>query len=97
MDSYLQRLAESPINTAKRASKVFLPQGTRPAPREVKQIDPKAKAEAKAYREREAGAKVAQLLDYYATTSVPFDRIAEHMKLSVEQVTESMKLRGRVE
>lgn len=48
------------------------------------------------YKERQAQAKVTALLDYYATTTVPFDRIAEHMRISIDQVRESMAFRGRV-
>jgi len=47
------------------------------------------------YREQQANAKTKALLDYYATTSVPFERIAEHMNMPIEQVRESMGFRGR--
>lgn len=49
------------------------------------------------YKERQAQAKITALLDYYATTTVPFDRIAEHMKIDIAQVRESVSFRGRVE
>lgn len=52
---------------------------------------------AREHKERQARAKIASLLDYYATTAVPFDRIAEHMNLTLEQVREYMANRGRVE
>ena len=44
----------------------------------------------------EATKKLSQVLDYYAGTAVPFDRIAQHTKLDAESVTKEMRARGRL-
>jgi len=103
MDALLAKLAESPIVTAERANKIFLPKGTRPVKRGAKAeyydgvSAPKiARSEVEKRKVDAFSAKIVAVLDYYATTAVPFDRIAAHTKLTVEQVTESMARRGRV-
>lgn len=97
MDDMLRELAESPITTAARANKVFLPMGRKPAKREEKRTASPAELKAaRDHREKQATAKVSQLLDYYATTTLPVERIADHMKMPTAQIRESMKLRGRV-
>lgn len=93
-------LLESPINTSERASKTWLPYGKQPAPKaaltEAEKLARLAESRtgrvnAKATLARKTG----QLLDYYAGTDVPFDRIAEHLNLKPEQVAEEMAQRGR--
>lgn len=96
----MQKLVDAPLADP---LKLYLPNGTRTAKRAPKveyyetvgatrltrkELD-KRKADA-------ASAKLVSVLDYCATTQVPFDRIAEHTKLTIEQVTESMQRRGRV-
>jgi hypothetical protein len=45
---------------------------------------------------KEQTEKLAKVLDYYAGTTVPFDRIAQHTKLKPIKVVEEMKARGRL-
>lgn len=95
MDKFMQSLVDAPLANP---LKINLPRGTRTAKREAPPaVSPQLRAEARAYKLKQARAKIDALLDYYATTAVPFNRIAEHMNLSVEQVTESMGFCGRVE
>jgi hypothetical protein len=39
--------------------------------------------------------KLGETLDYYATTMVPFERVAQHTGLTIEQASEAMRRRGR--
>lgn len=100
----MQALIDSPIDSAARASKVWLPLGKRSAPRASKAntdgIDeglfPKATRADLAKRSAEAKiAKVQDSLAYYATTTVPFERVAEHTGLTLEEATAAMQKRGR--
>jgi hypothetical protein len=100
MDAYMQALIDSPIDTAERANKIFLPEGRKPAPRCGKVKTQPAPgdltpSQVRAKNEKEQSDKLVAVLDYYGGSSVPFDRIAEHTKLTVEQVTEAMARRGR--
>jgi hypothetical protein len=41
------------------------------------------------------GEKLAAVLDYYASTSIPIERVAENTGLSIEKATYAMQRRGR--
>jgi hypothetical protein len=59
----------------------------------------KATAERLTSRVRQKAAyseKLKQVLDYYAASTVPFDRIAQHTKLKPDAVAAEMKSRGRL-
>jgi len=45
--------------------------------------------------EKKRVAALQDRLAYYATTSVPFDRVAAHTGLTVEEATAAMIKRGR--
>lgn len=47
-------------------------------------------------KEAERSAKYGKLFDYYATTDIPFERIAKHVGLELWQVGRAMKDRGRL-
>lgn len=97
----LRKLADQPIDNAERASKTWLPLGKRSNPRGPKPVYENEFApaitagEARARRADEQDKKLATILDYYATTSIPFERIAEHTKLDMVKVIRVMKARGR--
>lgn len=100
MNRELQKLVDAPLADP---LKLYLPQGTRSAKKapKVEYYDTVAaprisRAKLAERRVDEYSTKLTAVLDYYGTTSVPFDRIAEHTKLTVEQVTESMARRGRM-
>lgn len=40
--------------------------------------------------------KLASVLDYYATTTIPIERVAEHTGITIEQATAAMERRGRM-
>lgn len=100
MNREMQKLVDAPLADP---LKLYLPKGTRAAkrapkaeyydsveaPKIARSILEKRKVDA-------ASAKLVSVLDYYATTTVPFERIAEHTKLTVDQVVESMNRRGRL-
>lgn len=97
MDPYLQDLLDSPIDTAARASKIWLPHGKRPPAKGVKPEyhgDELPKLSSKQVRERARvalDAKKAQLLAYYARTDLSADQVAEHVKLPVEDVRKRLR------
>jgi hypothetical protein len=104
MNAYLQALADKPldIRDTDRCTKVWLPEGKRRAPRGRKPEyhgnlgGPALKrSEIEARKLDEYSAKLVAILDYYAATSVPFERIADHTKLPLEKVVEAMSRRGR--
>lgn len=47
-------------------------------------------------KEEAFSAKLCAVLDYYAKSTVPIERVAEHTNLSVEQATAAMQRRGRL-
>ena len=47
-------------------------------------------------REAERDARYAKLFDYYAGTDVPFERVAQHLKLDLQYVVNAMRNRGRL-
>ena len=47
-------------------------------------------------REAQRDAKYAKLFDYYAGTDVPFERVAQHLKLDLQFVVNAMRNRGRL-
>lgn len=100
MNREMQKLVDAPLADP---LKLYLPNGTRTAKRAPKAeyydsvVAPKiARSVLEKRKVDAASTKLVSVLDYYATTSVPFDRIAEHTKMTVEQVTESMANRGRL-
>lgn len=101
IDARIQSYLDSPIANASRASKVWLPEGRKSAPRaaKVKTVPAPGDLTPKQVREkadREQTAKMKSVLDYYGTTTVPFDRIAAHTNIPIERVAECMKERGRL-
>lgn len=46
-------------------------------------------------RSEDYHSKIAQLLDYYSTTQVPVERVAEHVGLDVDRTAAALKRRGR--
>jgi hypothetical protein len=97
MDNFLQQLADAPLADP---NKINLPMGRRPLPRPAKEAripEPGdlTLREVRERRAKEASRKVDTLLDYYARTDVPLERIAEHLKLRMPAVIRAMKERGR--
>lgn len=102
MDKLMQSLVDAPLANALRLNLVEVegaPKKRSPSKRTLQMFQAPAPIvkNGREYKERQAQAKVTALFDYYATTNVPFDRIAEHMKIDIAQVRESMSFRGRVE
>lgn len=86
---------------AHRANKLWLPQGRKAVQAAPKETDLKRLAENHARRAREQkrqAENIAKLLDYYATTQVPVERIAEHIGKTNDLpfVREALRMRGRV-
>ena len=100
MNAYLQALIDSPIDTAERANKIFLPEGRKTAPRTGKIKTTPAPGDltpgqVRAKHEKEQAGKLSAVLDYYAGSSVTVERVAEHTKLSVVDAASAMERRGR--
>ena len=99
MDPKLETLRDAPLVDP---LKPFLPEGRRPARRSTKAIyegefAPK-KLTQKELRQRAEdahSAKIVAILDYYATTTVPVERIPDHVGLTIEQAALAMERRGR--
>lgn len=96
LQSYIDAPLADPV-------KLYLPQGKRPAKRARKPqyedgVDcPKlTRKELDRRAEKALSAKHDKLLEYYATTDLPNERIAEHLGLSVERVAGEMSWRRRV-
>ena len=95
-DPYLQSMTEEPIRDAKRASKIWLPQGKRPAPKVDRSLGDMADGHARRAAEAERHERrIKTLLDYYATTSVPVERIRQHCNLTECEVVQGLAERGR--
>lgn len=99
MNRQLQEYLDSPITSADRASRIWLPEG-KPPPRkrdEGELAAGMANAQMGRVRHRqELASKHAQLFDYYAQTTVPLERVAEHMGIKdMSLVRAEMKKRGR--
>ena len=99
MNREMQQLIDAPLANA---LGVNLPQGRRPAYRGGKAVyegefapAPVSRKELRERQVDEHSAKLTSVLDYYATTAVPFGRIAEHTKLDIGKVKEAMERRGR--
>ena len=99
MDKEMQALIDAPLADP---LKLYLPKGTRPAKlgpryRTVDNIDaPKLTRKQIEERKVEAfSAKLCTILDYYAGTDIPIDRVAAHTGLTIEQATQAMTRRGR--
>lgn len=99
MDRQMQALIDAPLANP---LKINLPAGRSPARRAAKpeyegEFTPE-KLTSKQIRERrqdQFSAKLSAVLDHYARTDVPFDRIEAHTKLSSQQVIAAMQARGR--
>lgn len=99
MNRELQALVDAPLANA---LSINLPAGKRPAPKSAKPVyegdlatETLTSGQLRESREKAADAKLASVLDYFATTAVPFDRIADHTKLPIERVRAVMAARGR--
>jgi hypothetical protein len=98
-DLDLKAMADAPLADPLRLN---IPFGKRTAPRGERAryydgIDvPRMTREEINKRKEEAfSKKLCAVLDYYATTEVPIERVAEHTGLTVEQATAAMERRGR--
>lgn len=96
----LQRLIDAPLADP---LKINLPEGKRPARMGEKPVYEgefaPEKLSSRQMRDRKTNAyseKLMAVLDYYATTNVPFERIAVHVKMKVEEVADAMGRRGRM-
>jgi hypothetical protein len=81
MDEFLKKLVDAPL---KSATKINLPMGRKPATRAPRQPHERREGDLtlKEVRERKAASidkKRSALLDYYAGTDVPAQRVAEHL------------------
>jgi hypothetical protein len=99
IDPNLKAMLDGPLANA---LAINLPMGRRAAKRGSNPVyegsigdTPLKPSEVRQRRDDAKSAKLVAVLDYYATTAVPFDRIADHCKMSIEDVTESMARRGR--
>jgi len=96
----LQHLIDAPLGDATR---IYLPAGRRPAIRAKKNEAVQdgiesPKLTTKELRERKAKAawaKIETMLEYYAGTDVPFERIVTHTGLSLDDIKRHMLARGR--
>jgi hypothetical protein len=90
---YLQELAESPIRTAERASKIWLPKGRAKSTASTAEERAAGRANAAARRALDrasASEKRAKLLAYYATTDIPAETVAKHIGVPVEEASKSL-------
>ena len=96
----LQHLIDAPLGDAAR---IYLPAGRRPAIRPKKNeavqdgIDaPKlSNKELRERKAKQARHRLEEMLAYYATTTVPFERIATHTGLKIDAVRGEMRARRR--
>lgn len=96
VDPTLLAYLESPIASAERANRVFLPEGRRPVTRqkaepltpEQRKARKRDKELAKEYYERRQREASNGLLDYYAGTDLPIERIAANLGVSVDAATQ---------
>lgn len=106
LDPDIQHFLEMPLDgeNPSRINKPWLPMGKLPSRRKPKinaeSIDdnfaPKVpRGELRKRAENRRVAAIQDMLAYYATTSVPFDRVATHTGLTVEEATAAMIKRGR--
>jgi len=99
MDEMMKKLVDAPLADA---LKLHLPAGKRAGPKNRKpQADktfapPITHKQVRERKEAAMSAKTIAVLDYYATTTVPVDRVASHCGISVEDATKAMLRRGRV-
>ena len=97
MNDMLRQLVDAPLADP---LKINLPLGRQPAPRQARPAYTPAPGdltprEVKERRAKAVSDKVRSVLDYYAGTQVPVERIAQHTGLTVEQARRAMRDRGR--
>lgn len=103
IDPDIQRLLDAPLDgeDVARINKPWLPMGKRSAPRAAKPeyhgeespaLTPRQLRER---RDTERAKRMGSVLMYYATTDIPFERIAQHTGLDIEEVARRMKDMGR--
>jgi len=99
-DVDLKALAEAPLADPLRLN---VPFGTKPGKRGPRgshydglEIPRLTQAELQKRRESAFSKKLIAVLDYYATSSVPIERVAEHTGLTIEQAKSAMERRGRI-
>lgn len=85
---------------AHRCNKLWLPQGRKMVRQGPEQGELKRMAEnhaRKARQQREAAENLSKLLDYYATTTIPLERVADHIGKADDLtfVREELRKRGR--
>ncbi|EQB03898.1 hypothetical protein [Sphingobium sp. HDIP04] len=97
IDSFLQACLDDPIRSAERANKLYLPAGkTVVVEDETVKAARLAKSRMKAAQTKKLrNDKRAQLLDYYAGTSVSPEDVAKHTGLKMEDVLNGLRERGR--
>jgi hypothetical protein len=81
MDPKLKALVDAPLANP---LAINLPEGRKPAPREVAPAQEHrpgdlTKAQLAEKRKRAADEKLSALFDYYATTDIPVERVAQHV------------------
>lgn len=81
MDAKMQALIDAPLANP---GKLNLPEGRRPIERgrKVPAPDGLTPAQVKERKAKEAADKLAKLLDYYATTDLPAEKVARDIGLS---------------
>lgn len=98
VDPALQALTEDPIRSADRASKLYLPCGRLP-PKKASEEELSSRRANTAMRrvlEKEAAErKREELFAYYATTTIPAERVAEHMGIDAASATAGLERHGR--
>lgn len=99
MTHNLQQYLDSPIDSAERASKIWLPEGKlKPKQRDESDLQySRAQAQAARARARQTlDSKRSQLFDYYAGTEIPVERVAGHMGIDdLTMVRAELAKRGR--
>jgi len=96
----MQALIDAPLAEV---GKINLPMGKRSPKRGPKPIYENEFApaitgkEARERREAERDKKIGAVLNYYAGTDIPFDRIAANTKLDIDTVIRVMAQRGRTQ
>lgn len=100
MDDFMKKLVDAPLADAMKINKVFV-EGTpkkRSSPkRTINMFDTPSPVlkNARDYRERERGKKVAELLDYYCSRGFSAEKIHEYTKIDLETIQRGMDARAK--
>jgi predicted Rossmann fold nucleotide-binding protein DprA/Smf involved in DNA uptake len=99
VDPFLLACLEEPLRETERINRIWLPSGRKPisnlteAERQASAAQQRARTAAR--KKKVAGQRDA-MLDQYAKSDVPFDRIAANLGMKIEDVRDEMKKRGRL-